>query len=70
MEPLSVIKLNDIKAWFEQEDKTVESLEVLDTFSDSEITVRVSFEDDTVSDWKIYFDDDSVVDAYHFNDVI
>lgn len=52
-------------------DQVVTEFEVLETHSETEVNVRVSFGDDTVSDWKLTLDEDgTVLDGYCYNDVM
>ena len=49
----------------------VRTVEYLEEYSTTEVTVRVSFNDEHVSDWKLTLDEDgTVLDAYCFNDVM
>lgn len=49
----------------------VQTIEVLDKVDMDTVNVRVSFNDETVSDWKLTLDEDgTVLDGYCYNDVI
>jgi hypothetical protein len=49
----------------------VQTIEVLDKVDTDTVNVRVSFNDETVSDWKLTLDEDgTVLDGYCYNDVI
>jgi hypothetical protein len=48
----------------------VQSIEVLEQ-GPERANVRVSFNDETVSDWVVYLDEDgTVLDGTHYNDVL
>lgn len=68
-------QLDAIKAYFEDGDNgavtDIDFLESWVTPLRSEINVRISFRDCTVSDWKVILDEDDVVtDATCYNDVV
>jgi hypothetical protein len=48
---------------------TVESVEVLERYSDEEVFVKISFADE-VSNWKLNLEDGEVLDMYHVETVI
>ena len=48
----------------------IESVEVLTTYSEDEISVRITWPNE-VSDWKLNLDEDgTVLDAHNFNTVV
>jgi hypothetical protein len=50
-------------------DSSIETVEVLETFSAEEVSVRITWPNE-VSDWKLTLDEDgTVLDAYNFNTV-
>lgn len=64
--------LEACKTYFQDSDGTsgIETVEVLETFSSAEVSVRITFPEE-VSDWKLNLDEDgTVLDAYHFNTVV
>lgn len=50
----------------------VRTVEYLEEYSTTDVTVRVAFNDEHVSDWKLLLDeeDGTVLYAYCFNDVM
>jgi hypothetical protein len=62
--------IDAVKEYFaEGEQSEVESVETLETHSETEVNVRITWPNE-VSDWKLNLDEDgTVLDAYNYNTV-